>query len=95
MIELPDSIIATIQLGVAGFIGVCLRMLQKKRHSLKAWLIEVFTGVACAVYLTPLASSLIEMDENTEGGVAFLIGYTGLVVVSIVQEKFLGIKGEE
>lgn len=98
MIEMTPALTGTIKLALAGFFGVMVRMMKNPSSDWKHWLIEVVTGIACCVYLTPfivdIARHFTAVSDRTELGVGFLIGYTGLTVAAIVQKRFLRYLGD-
>ena len=88
---LSEATVSTIKLGIAGLFGVMLRMFQKNDNDLRGWVIEIVSGILIAIYSTPVVAMIVKMDERTEGGVAFLLGYTGMVFMGALQKKFFDI----
>ena len=85
---LPDKIYGLeVELMVAGLIGALVALGRGRQRSLATALSSIFTGAACAAYLTPLAlvlwSNYVGQDvsDGGERAIAFAVGLTAMDLV--------------
>lgn len=79
--EFLEGIGIHIGLIMAGLFGAFLSV--SVNNKLNTWqkVIVVVSGAATANYLTPLILHYILLGENTQFGLAFLVGFSGLKFV--------------
>lgn len=82
----PESTLFGLKVGslVAGFAGGVVSLSFLKGLSHQQAVLAVFTGVASAAYLTPLAMHYVlpgQIDTPIEKGTAFLIGLTAMNII--------------
>lgn len=75
-----------IGLMFAGFFGSLL-LVSREKKDLKTSSLGVVAGVLSANYLTPLVLSIVNINENSKFGIAFLLGFLGLKGVEYVVSK--------
>lgn len=84
---------------LAGFLGGILSVYKSIKKAKKkgaetptliANIITIFSGGIMATYLTPLAITLFNVSGQVDYGIAFIIGYGGLVLMEHFLNK-LGI----
>lgn len=78
----------TIEILIAGLFGGLAFASREKKMSFLEKSVSVIVGGAVANYLTPLIIDWIKMSENSQYGIAFILGYTGLKSVEWVIDKF-------
>ena len=71
----------SIWLVLAGFFGALLSLKDKKGITKKEKIISVFSGVLIANFMTPLVFEYLKIDKGAMGGIAFVLGYSGLEVM--------------
>lgn len=57
--------------------------------NLKTTLFAIITGVSSANYITPIVSDMINISNQYQMGVAFILGFLGLKGVEKISEKVL------
>jgi len=77
-----------ITLAIAGFIGSLIWATTTDDKSIKKGLIGIFSGTFCANYITPLVIDVFNLGEESQFGVAFVLGYTGLKGVERLADKY-------
>lgn len=71
---------------VAGFAGATVGLAVRPRLTLVQLIAALAGGVASAAYLGPTTSYYLSLPPAVDGGVAFLLGIAGLVIVAGVLE---------
>lgn len=66
---------------MAGFSGSMVSLSYEKKLQVWQMLLFLVSGMAAAMYLTPLTALYFKLPEATENAVAFLIGLTAMNVL--------------
>lgn len=73
---------------LAGLFGALASVSKDKQMTFLEKFISIIVGGAVANYLTPLLVDWMKAGENTQYGIAFILGYTGLKSVEWIIDKF-------
>jgi hypothetical protein len=77
-----------IGLAMSGLLGSLVTIWRsKKKMNVKEQALSMIAGTLSANYLTPLVISFMDLKDNTQFGVAFVVGFGGLKAVEYVYEK--------
>jgi len=77
-----------IGLAMSGLLGSLVTIWRsKKKMNVKEQALSMIAGTLSANYLTPLVISFMDLKDNTQFGVAFVVGFGGLKVVEYVYDK--------
>ncbi len=77
-----------IGLALSGLLGSLVTIWRsKKKMNVKEQAISLIAGTLSANYLTPLVISFMDLKDNTQFGVAFVVGFGGLKAVEYVYDK--------
>jgi hypothetical protein len=77
-----------IGLAMSGLLGSLVTIWRsKKKMNVKEQAISMIAGTLSANYLTPLVISFMDLKDNTQFGVAFVVGFGGLKAVEYVYDK--------
>lgn len=77
-----------IGLAMSGLLGSLVTIWRsKKKMNIKEQALSMIAGTLSANYLTPLVISFMDLKDNTQFGVAFVVGFGGLKAVEYVYEK--------
>ena len=77
-----------IGLAMSGLLGSLVTIWRsKKKMNVKEQALSMIAGTLSANYLTPLVISFMDLKENTQFGVAFVVGFGGLKAVEYVYDK--------
>ena len=83
-----------IGLALSGLLGSLVTIWRsKKKMNVKEQALSMIAGTLSANYLTPLVISFMDLKENTQFGVAFVVGFGGLKAVEYVYEKYFTKQG--
>lgn len=83
-----------IGLALSGLLGSLVTIWRsKKKMNVKEQAISLIAGTLSANYLTPLVISFMDLKDNTQFGVAFVVGFGGLKAVEYVYEKYFTKQG--
>lgn len=83
-----------IGLALSGLLGSLVTIWRsKKKMNVKEQAISMIAGTLSANYLTPLVISFMDLKDNTQFGVAFVVGFGGLKAVEYVYEKYFTKQG--
>jgi hypothetical protein len=83
-----------IGLALSGLLGSLVTIWRsKKKMNVKEQALSLIAGTLSANYLTPLVISFMDLKDNTQFGVAFVVGFGGLKAVEYVYEKYLTKQG--
>jgi len=74
---------------LAGMFGSLIMLGKNSSSNLRTTLFAIITGVSSANYITPIVSNMINISEQYEMGVAFILGFLGLKGVEKISEKLL------
>lgn len=66
---------------VAGLFGGIATLYNAPKVTIKVFLIAVSGGALLAGYLTPFVSDVLNLSDNIESGLAFLIGVFGMNII--------------
>jgi len=89
MKEFLESIGVNIGIALAGMFGSLIMLGKKSSTNLRTTLFAIITGVSSANYITPIVSNMINISEQYQMGVAFILGFLGLKGVEKISEKLL------
>jgi hypothetical protein len=89
MKEFLESIGVNIGIALAGMFGSLIMLGKNSSINLKTTLFAIVTGVSSANYITPVLSNMINISEQYQMGVAFILGFLGLKGVEKISEKLL------
>jgi hypothetical protein len=77
-----------IGLAMSGLLGSLVTIWRsKKKMNVKEQALSMIAGTLSANYLTPLVISFMDLKDNTQFGVAFVVGFGGLKAVEYVYDK--------
>jgi hypothetical protein len=77
-----------IGLAMSGLLGSLVTIWRsKKKMNVKEQALSMVAGTLSANYLTPLVISFMDLKDNTQFGVAFVVGFGGLKAVEYVYDK--------
>ena len=77
-----------IGLALSGLLGSLVTIWRsKKKMNVKEQALSMIAGTLSANYLTPLVISFMDLKDNTQFGVAFVVGFGGLKAVEYVYDK--------
>jgi hypothetical protein len=83
-----------IGLALSGLLGSLVTIWRsKKKMNVKEQALSMIAGTLSANYLTPLVISFMDLKDNTQFGVAFVVGFGGLKAVEYVYEKYFTKQG--
>ena len=83
-----------IGLALSGLLGSLVTIWRsKKKMNIKEQALSLIAGTLSANYLTPLVISFMDLKDNTQFGVAFVVGFGGLKAVEYVYEKYFTKQG--
>jgi hypothetical protein len=83
-----------IGLALSGLLGSLVTIWRsKKKMNVKEQALSLIAGTLSANYLTPLVISFMDLKDNTQFGVAFVVGFGGLKAVEYVYEKYFTKQG--
>jgi hypothetical protein len=83
-----------IGLALSGLLGSIVTIWRsKKKMNIKEQALSLVAGTLSANYLTPLVISFMDLKDNTQFGVAFVVGFGGLKAVEYVYEKYFTKQG--
>jgi hypothetical protein len=83
-----------IGLALSGLLGSIVTIWRsKKKMNIKEQALSLVAGTLSANYLTPLVISFMDLKDNTQFGVAFVVGFGGLKAVEYVYEKHFNKQG--
>jgi hypothetical protein len=83
-----------IGLAMSGLLGSLVTIWRsKKKMNVKEQALSLIAGTLSANYLTPLVISFMDLKDNTQFGVAFVVGFGGLKAVEYVYEKYFTKQG--
>jgi hypothetical protein len=83
-----------IGLAMSGLLGSLVTIWRsKKKMNVKEQALSMIAGTLSANYLTPLVISFMDLKDNTQFGVAFVVGFGGLKAVEYVYEKYFTKQG--
>jgi hypothetical protein len=71
---------------IAGVIGSCVSVPFLPAGTKTMRVFMVFSGSACAIYLTPLVVDFFELLEKHQPSIGFIIGLFGMQVVHKIHE---------
>jgi len=89
MKEYLESIGVNVGIALAGMFGSLIMLGKNSSSNLRTTLFAIITGVSSANYITPIVSNMINISEQYEMGVAFILGFLGLKGVEKISEKLL------
>lgn len=89
MKEFFESIGVNIGIALAGMFGSLIMLGKNSSANLRTTLFAIITGVSSANYITPIVSNMINISEQYQMGVAFILGFLGLKGVEKISEKLL------
>jgi len=89
MKEFLESIGVNIGIALAGMFGSLIMLGKNSSANLRTTLFAIITGVSSANYITPIVSNMINISEQYQMGVAFILGFLGLKGVEKISEKLL------
>lgn len=89
MKEFLESIGVNIGIALAGMFGSLIMLGKNSSVNLRTTLFAIVTGVSSANYITPVLSNMINISEQYQMGVAFILGFLGLKGVEKISEKLL------
>jgi hypothetical protein len=89
MKEFLESIGVNIGIALAGLFGSLIMLGKNSSVNLKTTLFAIITGVSSANYITPIVSDMINISNQYQMGVAFILGFLGLKGVEKISEKVL------
>ena len=84
-----ESIGVNVGIALAGMFGSLIMLGKNSSSNLRTTLFAIITGVSSANYITPIVSNMINISEQYEMGVAFILGFLGLKGVEKISEKLL------
>lgn len=75
------------QWAIAGLIGAVISVpFQRDVRSAKSIAIFIFTGSACAHFLTGMVGKYFNVDPSSAGGIGFLLGaFGGSMIAAIIR----------
>lgn len=73
---------------VAGFVGGVIQIALNPKLSPFGAVLSVFTGAACAGYVTPLVHHIYALPLPVENSVAFFLGLLGMQLTAKVYSFF-------
>ena len=77
-----------IGLAMSGLLGSLVTIWRsKKKMNVKEQALSMIAGTLSANYLTPLVISFMDLKDNTQFGVAFVVGFGGFKAVEYVYDK--------
>jgi len=83
-----------IGLALSGLLGSIVTIWRsKKKMNIKEQALSLIAGTLSANYLTPLVISFMDLKDNTQFGVAFVVGFGGLKAVEYVYDKYFTKQG--
>jgi hypothetical protein len=83
-----------IGLAMSGLLGSLVTIWRsKKKMNIKEQALSLIAGTLSANYLTPLVISFMDLKDNTQFGVAFVVGFGGLKAVEYVYDKYFTKQG--
>jgi len=83
-----------IGLAMSGLLGSLVTIWRsKKKMNIKEQALSMIAGTLSANYLTPLVISFMDLKDNTQFGVAFVVGFGGLKAVEYVYDKYFTKQG--
>jgi|LauGreDrversion4_2_1035121.scaffolds.fasta_scaffold15557_4 hypothetical protein len=83
-----------IGLAMSGLLGSLVTIWRsKKKMNVKEQALSMIAGTLSANYLTPLVISFMDLKDNTQFGVAFVVGFGGLKAVEYVYDKYFTKQG--
>lgn len=85
--DLLHRILSNLEWAIAGLFGAIVSVpFHEELSSWKGKLFFVFTGIACAYFLTPFAMNHYSIDPGLSGGVGFLLGaFGGSLLAAVVR----------
>jgi hypothetical protein len=89
MKEFLESIGVNVGIALAGMFGSLIMLGKNSSSNLRTTLFAIITGVSSANYITPIVSNMINISEQYQMGVAFILGFLGLKGVEKISEKLL------
>lgn len=76
---------AHFELLIAGVVGAIIALpFQRDLKTNSSKLVFIFSGAACAHYLTGLATHFLEIDPSSAGSIGFLLGAFGGSMIAAV-----------
>lgn len=82
--SLLERFITNLEFAVTGLVGALIAVqFHEELSTLRGKLIFIFTGAACAYFLTPMAITLYRIDPGLAGGVGFLLGAFGGALLAV------------
>lgn len=88
VVEFLEGMGISIWLIIAGFFGAFLSLKDKEGLTNRDKAFSLLAGVLIANYVTPLIFDFISINEGAKGGVAFLLGYSGLETIKMLISHF-------
>jgi len=83
-----------IGLALSGLLGSLVTIWRsKKKMNVKEQALSLIAGTLSANYLTPLVISFMDLKDNTQFSVAFVVGFGGLKAVEYVYDKYFTKQG--
>ena len=76
-----------LALVIAGMFGAFVMMGKKEELNFWHKLVSVISGGGVANYLTPLVFDLVNLPQDIQYGVGFILGYFGLESVKFILHK--------
>lgn len=95
MIQFLESLGIKSILFIAGIGGGLANLMKASNLTYSQKFITILVGGFSANYLTPVVGSLMNLNDDTLYGVAFLIGFGGLKSIEILFEKVINKKKED
>ncbi len=85
MIDFPSEILGLkVSTLSAGFIGGLISLASQEKTSFIKSTISTLVGTVCAAYFTPVITSYLSLEMNTENATAFVIGLTAMKIVETI-----------
>ncbi|MEE5037034.1 MFS transporter [Pseudomonas alliivorans] len=91
--ELLSGLVDRFEWLVAGLVGAIISGWWHKASliDVRGWLVFLITGVACAVFLTGIASNYLGVDEPRNiTGIGFLLGSFGGSLIAAINRALWG-----
>ena len=88
MMKFLEETGVSIWLMVSGFFGALLALKDKKGLTKRDKVISVLSGMLIANYVTPLVFEYLKINNGAIGGIAFLLGYSGLELIKWIIYTF-------
>lgn len=76
-----------LALVVAGMFGAFVMMGKKEELNFWQKLVSILSGGGVANYITPLVFDVVNLPQDIQFGVAFILGYFGLESVKYILHK--------